>query len=126
MDATFDAPLTERQEEVLELIVDCDRAGYMPTVREIGKALGISSPQGVRVHLKALVKKGAITITPKIARGIRLVKRPDSCQWSHDSEHCKWDTSCGTAFEFEVDGPKENDFRFCPYCGSEIKESRVN
>lgn len=39
------------------------------------------------------------------------------CRWVYD-EHCfKWDTSCGGAFQFIDDGPKENGMKFCPYCG---------
>ena len=51
--------LTERQRQVLEtirrLIADAQRP---PTIREIGVALRISSPNGVICHLKTLKKKG--------------------------------------------------------------------
>lgn len=50
-----------------------------PTVREIANAHGISSTNGVRSHLAAIVRKGWITITPRVARGITLVQtdQPD-------------------------------------------------
>lgn len=44
------------------------------------------------------------------------------CVWKHDEDHDCWDTSCGNAGCFLADGPKENDYRFCPYCGGRIVE----
>lgn len=32
-----------------------------------------------------------------------------------------WATSCDNMFEFFNDGPKENGFKYCPYCGGEIE-----
>jgi DNA-directed RNA polymerase subunit RPC12/RpoP len=42
-----------------------------------------------------------------------------NCRWKYD-EDGKWDTSCGESFCFIEDGPKENNMKFCPYCGSRI------
>jgi len=41
------------------------------------------------------------------------------CRWQKDTgeDRAVWETACGSASEFIADGPKENDFRFCPYCG---------
>jgi repressor LexA len=66
--------LTERQREIYEFIREkIENRGYGPTVREIGDAFKISSPNGVMCHLNALVKKGLITRDPKHARAIQLV-----------------------------------------------------
>jgi repressor LexA len=46
--------------------------GYGPTVREIGSNFGISSPNGVVCHLKALERKGMITREPNMSRAIQL------------------------------------------------------
>jgi hypothetical protein len=46
--------------------------GYMPTLREIGTALGIRSVNGVSEHLRAMQRRGLLTITPNAARAIRL------------------------------------------------------
>lgn len=43
--------------------------------------------------------------------------QPKSCTWAVDDDGI-WQTQCGNAFYFEVDGPHENKFKFCPYCGS--------
>jgi repressor LexA len=52
-------PLTERQKAVLDFVVEYIRVHrFPPTVREIGRALGIRSTNGVSDHLKALERKG--------------------------------------------------------------------
>jgi len=71
--------LTPRQREVYELIRDkMDARGYGPTVREIGEHFGISSPNGVMCHLKALEKKGIITREPNMSRAIRLTAEAEN------------------------------------------------
>lgn len=65
--------LTPRQREVLDFISEkINGRGYGPTVREIGEAFGIRSPNGVMCHLKALQKKGLITREPNMSRAIQL------------------------------------------------------
>ena len=78
--------LTKRQREVYEFIREKIRGrGYGPTVREIGKAFGISSPNGVMCHLLALEKKGMITRekgekNKGLPRAISLVhESPSAC-----------------------------------------------
>lgn len=55
-------PLTERQKLVLDFIRRSilDR-GFPPTMREIGRHLGIRSTNGVNDHLRALERKGHLT-----------------------------------------------------------------
>ena len=53
--------LTERQRQIYDFIKHkIESRGYGPTVREIGTAFDIKSPNGVMCHLNALVKKGLI------------------------------------------------------------------
>lgn len=53
--------LTERQQSVLRFIESqIRRNGYPPTIREIGRHLGIKSTNGVNDHLNALQRKGYI------------------------------------------------------------------
>ncbi len=69
--------MTKRQRLVYEFIKDKIRnRGYGPTVREIGENFGISSPNGVMCHLKALEKKGLITREPNMSRAIQLTSEP--------------------------------------------------
>ena len=68
--------LTERQKQIYEFIRDkIETRGYGPTVREIGEAFNIKSPNGVMCHLKALEKKGLIKRDPNHARAIELIGR---------------------------------------------------
>lgn len=65
--------LTERQVTILDFIREkIDSRGYGPTVREIGRAFDIKSPNGVMCHLKALEKKGLITRENFSARAIQV------------------------------------------------------
>ena len=69
--------LTKRQKDVYEFIRDKIRnRGYGPTVREIGDAFGIRSPNGVMCHLKAIEKKGLITREKNMSRAINLSCEP--------------------------------------------------
>ena len=70
---TSDMP-TARQMEIYEFIRDkIYSRGFGPTVREIGEAFSIRSPNGVVCHLKALEKKGLITRGRNMSRAIELV-----------------------------------------------------
>jgi len=74
--------LTERQKQIYDFIRSkIETRGYGPTVREIGNAFEIQSPNGVMCHLNALVKKGLITREDRMARAIQLVgHRPPSVE----------------------------------------------
>ena len=66
--------LTDRQKDVLDFIKSyIVSRGYPPTVREIGKALDISSPATIHVHLKNLEKKGIIRKEGTKNRAIELL-----------------------------------------------------
>jgi repressor LexA len=66
--------LTERQREIYDFIRSkIEGRGYGPTVREIGLAFDIKSPNGVMCHLKALEKKGLIKREGFSARAIQLL-----------------------------------------------------
>jgi SOS-response transcriptional repressor LexA len=79
-DSDFDAKLstlTQRQRDIYDYIRDrIEVLGFPPSVREIGDQFGISSPNGVMSHLKALEKKGFIERDPQAARSIRLLGAP--------------------------------------------------
>ena len=69
--------LSARQEHILRVIRDwVDNHGYPPTMREIGAAVGLSSPSTVAHHLKTLEHLGYLR---RDARGSRAVDvRPPS------------------------------------------------
>ena len=64
--------LTSRQQTVLDVIRTWVRQwGYPPTIRELGKQLGIKSLRGVTTHLDAIAKKGFLRRDSR-ARSISL------------------------------------------------------
>lgn len=71
--------LTARQQQILDYILETvnDR-GYPPAVREIGDAVGLSSPSTVHSHLSALVKAGYIRRDPSKPRAIEVIDHGDS------------------------------------------------
>jgi repressor LexA len=65
--------LTPRQRQVLELIRDSiEETGMPPTRAEIARSLSFRSPNSAEEHLRALERKGAITLLPGASRGIQL------------------------------------------------------
>lgn len=67
-------PLSPRQRRCLEAVLaHRRRAGLPPTYRELGRALGIASTNGVRGHLKALERKGYLRLG-RGARGLELTR----------------------------------------------------
>lgn len=67
--------LNERAREILAFIHQfIDQRGYPPTIREIGKAFGISSTNGVRYYLHVLEKAGHVKRQDKLSRGIEVVR----------------------------------------------------
>lgn len=67
-------PLTEKQRRVLQFIEqEVARCNYPPSVREIGKALGISSTATVHGYLDLLQEKGYIDRSPTKPRAIKLL-----------------------------------------------------
>ena len=66
--------LTRRQEDVLKYVKEFMVVhGYPPTIREIGSALGISSPATIHSHLKGLEDKGFIKKDGAKNRAIELL-----------------------------------------------------
>lgn len=42
------------------------------------------------------------------------------CKWAYDDDDGTWATACGELFAFTEEGPVENKFHFCCYCGGEL------
>ena len=66
--------LSTRQQQVLDLIRSAvAERGYPPSVREIGEALGLSSPSTVHSHLSSLSEMGYIRRDPSKPRAIEIL-----------------------------------------------------
>jgi repressor LexA len=71
------ATLTTRQRQVLEFVDSEVRSrGYPPSVREIGEAVGLSSPSTVHAHLAALQDKGYLKRDPTKPRALEISLEP--------------------------------------------------
>lgn len=65
--------LTPRQRLVLETIRDAvERRGYPPSMREIGEAVGLTSPSSVAHQLTSLERKGYLRRDPNRPRAIEV------------------------------------------------------
>lgn len=67
--------LTDKQRLIFDFIRDqIVSRGSSPTIREIGEKFGISSTNGVRTHLVALVRKGFLKKQQFVSRGLELAQ----------------------------------------------------
>ena len=68
--------LTKRQQEIFDFIKRYSASyGYPPTVRDIGKAVGLASSSTVHAHLANLEKVGLLRRDPSKPRAIELLDR---------------------------------------------------
>ena len=71
--------LTARQRLVLDTIrSSVESRGYPPSMREIGEAVGLTSPSSVKHQLMALERKGYLRRDPNRPRAIEVVHADDS------------------------------------------------
>jgi repressor LexA len=82
--------LTKRQQEIFDFIKRYSaNHGYPPTVRDIGKAVGLASSSTVHAHLANLEKLGLLRRDPSKPRALELLDKASS--------------AVGTAMEEAVD-----------------------
>jgi repressor LexA len=69
-----DRNLTKRQQEILDYVKHhVGEHGYPPTVRDIGKAIGLTSSSTVHAHLANLEKLGLLRRDPTKPRAIEVL-----------------------------------------------------
>jgi repressor LexA len=68
--------LTKRQQEIIDFIKrHADDHGYPPTVRDIGRAVGLASSSTVHAHLANLERLGVLRRDPTKPRAMELLDR---------------------------------------------------
>jgi repressor LexA len=68
--------LTKRQQEIFDFIKRyAAKNGYPPTVRDIGKAIGLTSSSTVHAHLANLEKLGALRRDPTKPRAMEILDK---------------------------------------------------
>lgn len=71
--------LSSRQRAILDVIhARLEEQGYPPSVREIGEAVGLSSPSSVHAQLEALEAKGYLRRDPAKPRAMELGRDPET------------------------------------------------
>lgn len=71
--------LTKRQQEIFDFIKRYSAShGYPPTVRDIGKAVGLTSSSTVHAHLSNLERLGLLRRDPSKPRALELLDRASS------------------------------------------------
>lgn len=83
--------LTQCQQQVLDMLISYQKErGFPPTNQEVATMLGYRSVNAAVEHLRALEKKGVITIKRGVARGITLhtAVKDDDRRRSGLSAHC--------------------------------------
>ncbi|HXY46092.1 MAG TPA: transcriptional repressor LexA [Acidimicrobiales bacterium] len=74
-----EASLTGKRRKILEFIAESIRErGYPPSVREIGEAVGLTSPSTVHAHLKVLQRDGYLHKDAERPRTIVVSFEPQS------------------------------------------------
>lgn len=65
--------LTVRQQEVFDLLVKFQKQhGFPPSNAEVARMMGAASVNAAADMLRTLQRKGAITLTPGVSRGITI------------------------------------------------------
>lgn len=65
--------MKKTKEQILRAIQDFVKEyGYPPTIREIGRRVGLKSTKAVKVHLDNLSRNGSINKVPSKARGLQI------------------------------------------------------
>lgn len=66
------------------------------------------------------------TVLEKYIKMTAKMESLKKCIWTKETGYEElerlWETGCGKAHYFEVDGIKKNEYKYCPYCGNEIIE----
>lgn len=103
-----DDGLTTRQRRILEVIRNSvDRRGYPPSLREIGEAVGLTSPSSVAHQLSMLERKGYLRRDPNRPRAIEVIS-PDQDQ---DQRGYRGGASVSAATDSDVDETGVGDRR---------------
>lgn len=69
----------DRRNRILEFVRQyTEEHGFAPSVREIGKAVGISSTKAVKYHLDILVEQGLLGRSANKARSLHIAHQPET------------------------------------------------
>ena len=97
--------LTARQRRVLEVIRDAvERRGYPPSMREIGEAVGLTSPSSVAHQLVSLERKGYLRRDPHRPRAIEVCSPEAVSRSQENAEAMTAPAGAPDGFDHDVTG----------------------
>ena len=77
--------ITSQQQRVLDCIQNhLKKTGFPPTRADICRELGFKSPNSAETHLRALEKKGFISIESGTSRGISIINNQQIAEDAHE------------------------------------------
>ena len=84
-------------------------------------------PAGTTIYCSKLGCDKSLTTTQAEAmlNEYEKLKRATSCEWKYDEFHDVWETSCDNLWQFNSDGPEENECKYCMYCGGGISVADI-
>ncbi|MBN3853798.1 hypothetical protein G3N59_10440 [Paraburkholderia sp. Ac-20340] len=90
-----------------------------PTIRHANGS-GYFTEHQMQGYANAYGEIVRVSLTPPPTE--RMSEADRECKWTYDldGEGGFWDTECGEAFCFMTDGPKQNNFAWCCYCGGKL------
>lgn len=93
-----------------------------PTAYDINKAV---KELKTDLSVKLFGSKNSGNYMIPVEKAIEIVKQgvvsDDVCEWKYNDTEYYWESSCEHIHIFLSDGPKENEYDFCPYCSKKIK-----
>ena len=106
-----------------------DYVKAMPTAYDIDKIVEELKKNASRYTKKYVTPYGnngyKDTKAISINKAIEIVKQgsayDDVCEWKYNNSEYYWESSCEHLHIFMSDGPEENEYKYCPYCGKKIK-----
>ena len=93
-----------------------DDLGRIVIPKEIRKLLFGTPEKSEGMPMEIFMNKDEIII-----RKYEENKADDVCEWKYNDSEYYFESSCDHLHIFMSDGPKENEYDFCPYCGKNIK-----
>lgn len=71
-------PINDTQQRIYEYLIEKSQDGVPPSIREIGKAVGLKSTSSVHGNLESLEKAGYIQRDPMLKRSIRILGQAEN------------------------------------------------
>lgn len=103
--------------------IECLRAqnrlheSVLADLRKWVKSLGTDMDSAHGLDITTVL--GAKMERLRASEALAVAERDRTCTWT-DEVDGPWQTACGHAFEFISEGPGENGFKHCCFCGGKI------